>query len=61
MTMKPFDSHDYDKQSMVKEAFTLLVLPILILVCTLWIFDWIHTYIAPVLIALVNSFLTRLM
>jgi hypothetical protein len=58
--MKPFETRDYEKKSMVKEAFIVLGLPIFILVCTLWIFYWIHTYVTPVLIALANSFLTRL-
>jgi hypothetical protein len=61
MTMKPLDSHDYDKKEMVKEAFARLTPPLLILVGTLLIFDWLHTHVAPVLIPFVNSLFSRLM
>ena len=57
MTMKHFD--DSQKKEILHDAFMLLIPPLLILVCTLWLFDLIRD-VAPFLVSFIDSFLARL-
>jgi hypothetical protein len=59
LTMNRFDFHSYHKKEIVHDAFVLLIPPLLILVCTLWLFDLIRD-VAPFLVSFIDSYLTRL-
>jgi hypothetical protein len=60
LIMKRFDFHDYHKKDILHDAFILLIPPLLILVCTLWFFDLIRTYVAPFLVSFIDSFFVHL-
>ncbi|HSS31324.1 MAG TPA: hypothetical protein VLL06_09925 [Nitrospiraceae bacterium] len=57
--MKHFNVHDDHKKDILHDAFMLLIPPLLILICTLWLFDVIRD-VAPFLVSLIDSSLARL-